>query len=78
MTRTRDADAVAKAYDEIIDAVAGLQLKANKAALRAMIAKAEEVLGSKDAYVAETLEGLEEFSMQQKRWMTTQKQSSQK
>ena len=58
--QNRDADAVAKAYDEIIDAVAGLQLKANKAALRAMIAKAEEVLGSKDAYVAETLEGLEE------------------
>ena len=58
--QNRDADAVAKDYDEIIDAVAGLQLKANKAALRAMIAKAEEVLGSKDAYVDETLEGLEE------------------
>ena len=56
----RSEGAVADAYRSIIDAVAGLQLKGNKAALAAMIAKAEQVLAGQDAYVAATLEGIRE------------------
>jgi beta-glucosidase len=52
-----DAD-IAAAYSNIIDAIIQLEMKANKAALKAMIAKAEVVLANESAYVAGTVEGL--------------------
>ena len=56
----RADSAIADAYREIIDAVIGLQMRGNKAALAAMIAKAEKVLAAKDSYVAASIEGIEE------------------
>ena len=56
----REENAVSDAYAGIIDAVRGLQMRGNKAALEAILAKAEEVLASGEAYVASTLEGLAE------------------
>mgnify|MGYP000267246273 CR=1 FL=1 len=38
-----------KAYNDVIDAIINLERKGNKAALSAMIEKAEEVLADKDA-----------------------------
>jgi hypothetical protein len=54
-----DAD-IAAAYNNIIDAIINLELKANKAALKAMIAKAEAVLANESAYVEGTVDGLAE------------------
>ena len=48
-----------KAYSDVIDAVIGLERRGNKAALSAMIQKAEEILADQDAYVASTVEGLD-------------------
>ena len=48
-----------KAYNDVIDAIINLERKGNKAALSAMIEKAEEVLADKDAYVASTIDGLD-------------------
>ena len=56
----RSDSAIGDAYTTIIDAIIGLQMRGNKAALAAMIAKAEEVLADKDSYVAATIEGIEE------------------
>lgn len=56
----RADSAIGDAYREIIDAVIGLQMRGSKAALAAMIAKAEKVLAAKDSYVAVTIEGIEE------------------
>lgn len=56
----RADSAIADAYREIIDAVIGLQMRGNKAALAAMIAKAEKVLAAKDSYVAASIEGIAE------------------
>lgn len=56
----REDSAISDAYREIIDAIVGLQMRGNKAALAAMIAKAEMVLAAKDSYVAATIEGIEE------------------
>ena len=55
----RSESAISDAYTAIIDAIVNLQMKGNKAALAAMIAKAEEVLSDKDTYVASTIDGLE-------------------
>ena len=48
-----------EAYNDVIDAIINLERKGNKAALSAMIEKAEEVLADKDAYVASTIDGLD-------------------
>jgi beta-glucosidase len=49
-----------EAYNNILDAIIHLELQANKAALKAMIAKAEAVLENEGTYVAGTVEGLAE------------------
>lgn len=56
--KDRTDDEITDAYLKIIDAIANLKLAANKAALKAMIEKAEAVLANKDAYVASSLNGL--------------------
>ena len=56
----RDDNAIGDAYTNLIDAIIHLEMEGNKAALKAMLAKANEVLVNASAYVAETLEGLEE------------------
>lgn len=54
----RADDAVTDAYSAIIDAIINLDMKGNKAALCAMIIKANAVLKQADLYVADTLKGL--------------------
>ena len=54
-----DSD-ISDAYAGLIDAIIKLQMKGNKAALAAMIVKAEQVLSDADAYVAATIDGLAE------------------
>ena len=49
---------IGTAYADLINAILNLQMKANKAALKAILNKANEVLGNADAYVAATIEGL--------------------
>lgn len=56
----RAQDAISESYNAIVDAITGLQMKGNKAALHAMIVKAEAILGQSDQYVAKSLEGLAE------------------
>lgn len=56
--QNRDDSAIGDAYAELIDAIMGLKKKGNKAALEAMLVKANEVLDNAGAYVAETIEGL--------------------
>ena len=56
----RADDAIEKAYQAIVEAIQNLQRKGNKAALYAMIVKAEQVLAKSDQYIPETLEGIEE------------------
>lgn len=54
-----DSD-ISDAYGRLVEAIIGLQMKGNKAALRAMLAKANEVLENASAYAAATIEGLAE------------------
>ena len=56
--QNRDDSAISDAYADLIDAIIKLEMKGNKAALKAMLAKANEVLADADAYVAATIEGL--------------------
>ena len=56
--QNRGEDAISDAYANLIDAIIDLKMKGNKAALRAMLAKANDVLAHADAYVAATIEGL--------------------
>ena len=56
-----DSD-ISDAYANLIDAIIKLELKGNKAALKAMLVKANEVLTDADAYVADTIEGLAEVT----------------
>lgn len=56
----RADNAIQEAYRDITEAVQNLQMKGNKAALLAMIVKAEQVLAKADQYVTETLEGIAE------------------
>ncbi|MGN0275827.1 MAG: NPCBM/NEW2 domain-containing protein [Hominisplanchenecus sp.] len=56
-----DSD-ISDAYANLIDAIIKLEMKGNKAALKAMLIKANEVLAEADAYVAETIEGLAEVT----------------
>lgn len=60
--QNRADDAIGEAYGRLIDAIMKLERKSNKAALKAMLDKANEVLNAKDAYVAETIEGLAEVT----------------
>lgn len=48
------------AYKNLLQAMAGLELKVNTAELKNMIASAEKILAEKDRYIPGTLEGLEE------------------
>ena len=50
---------IGTAYADLINAILNLQMKANKAALKAILDKANEVLGNADAYVAATIAGLD-------------------
>ena len=54
----RKADAIEKAYADLIEAIANLELKGNKAALKAMLDKAAEILAASDTYLASTIDGL--------------------
>lgn len=56
----RDEEAVSSAYADLVNAIIQLQMKGNKAALEAMIEKAENILEAESAYVSSTLEGLQE------------------
>lgn len=58
--QNREQSDISRAYENLVKAVMGLERKGNKAALDATIKKAREVLEKKEAYAAETLEGLEE------------------
>lgn len=55
----KDSD-ISDAYGSLIDAIMQLERKGDKAALEAMLVKAGQILADKDAYVAETVEGLAE------------------
>lgn len=55
----RPEDAIADAYNAIIDRIISLQMIGNKAALQAIILKAESILANADQYVAKSLDGLE-------------------
>lgn len=52
---------IEEVYSGLIDAIINLQRKGNKAALKALIEKANTVLAEKENYTASTLEGLEEL-----------------
>lgn len=56
----RDEDALSNAYQAIVTAIMELDMKGSKAALSAMITKAEEILAESSRYAAATLEGIEE------------------
>ena len=53
-----DDAAIEDAYADLIDAITNLEMKGNKAALKAMLAKAADILANADAYVASTIDGL--------------------
>ena len=53
-----DEAAIAGAYEDLIDAITNLEMKGNKAALKAMLEKAAVILADTDAYVASTIDGL--------------------
>lgn len=55
----REESDLAEAYTALADAVAGLQMRGNKAALIAVIQKAEEILANASAYTESSLNGLE-------------------
>ena len=56
--QNREQSDISNAYAGLINAIIGLQMKGNKAALKAMIAKAEEVLNDQKDYVEATINGL--------------------
>ena len=56
----KESTDIKNAYSDIITAIEGLELKGNKAALKAMIAKAEEILAAESSYTASTIAGLDE------------------
>lgn len=55
----REQNAIGNAYARLVSAIMNLQRKGNKAALESVIAKAKELLDTKDSYVASTIDGLE-------------------
>lgn len=56
----RGDNAISDAYTALIQALIHLEMKGSKAALQAMIIKAEEILAHQDAYAPSTIEGLQE------------------
>lgn len=58
--QNRGQSDISDAYQALVNAIMKLERKGNKAALKSMIEKANEILKNKDAYVASSLEGLEE------------------
>ena len=64
--QNRGQDDIANAYGALVKAIKALEMKGNKAALQAMIEKAQEILSDAEAYVASTIEGLEETLAQAK------------
>ena len=60
--QNRGESDISDAYANLIDAIIKLELKGNKAALKAMLVKANEVLADADAYAASTIEGLAEVT----------------
>lgn len=56
----RDESQLAAAYTQLAEAVRGLEMKGNKAALSAVIEKAEGILANASAYTASSISGLEE------------------
>lgn len=59
-TQDRTDSDISDAYADIIDAIISLERKGNKAALKAMLEKADQILADQSAYVAASVEGLEE------------------
>ena len=59
-TQDRTDSDISDAYADIIDAIISLEMKGNKAALKAMLEKADQILADQSAYVAASVEGLEE------------------
>lgn len=56
--QNRGEDDIRDAYAGLVQAIMNLEMKGNKAALEAMLAKANEILANADAYVAKSIEGL--------------------
>lgn len=54
----RAQDDISSAYENLASAIMKLERKGNKAALKAVLAKAKEILDNAGAYVSSTLEGL--------------------
>lgn len=52
-------EALNAAYQSLADAIQGLAMKGNKAALNAIIDRAVSILENKDAYVADSISGIE-------------------
>ena len=59
-TQDRTDSDISDAYADIIDAIISLEMKGNKAALKAMLEKADQILADQSAYVAASVKGLEE------------------
>lgn len=57
--RNRTEEQINAAYSALIDAILKLEMQGDKAALQAIIQKAEAVLASKGAYVASSVNGLD-------------------
>ena len=53
-------ETISQAGEDILAAIAELQLRGNKDELASLMKKAEEILGQPDQYLAQTLEGLQE------------------
>lgn len=58
--QNRGDNDISSAYSELIDAIIKLEMKGNKAALKAMLAKANEILENADAYTSDSIDGLAE------------------
>lgn len=56
----REDGDISDAYAELVKAIMNLEMKGNKAALQSMLEKANDILANADAYVADTIDGLEE------------------
>lgn len=55
-----DTADINQAYNNLMEAMTGIQLRANKSELEAVLAKAKDILDNADKYLDSTLEGLQE------------------
>ena len=55
-----DTADINQAYDNLMDAMTGMQLRANKSELEVVLEKAKEILDHADKYLDTTLDGLQE------------------